>query len=522
MAARTRWSFTSASLVTVARELPIVARARRAEGVAIVDDAGEHGYDALLERSAALAADLLDGRPDLDEARVAVLGRADAGFVVAQWAVWRAGGVHVPLAVSHPGGELAYALDRVGVSTVIVDNEHASRITDLARERGIRVLQVDAPPASRSVALPAVDPGRRSVIFFTSGTTGRPKGAVWTHRTVERQATMLEAAWGWSPDDTAWAILPLHHVHGAINVVVTALWAGATCRMPGGFDPDETWEAIADGRITVLMAVPTTYVRLIATWEAADAATQTRWSAAAQSLRLMVCGSAALPPSVLDRWEALTGHRLLERYGMTEIGMAISNPLAGDRIAGHVGWPLPGVEVRLVDESGSDVANREPGEILVRGQGLFLEYWDEPAITAQAFADGWFRTGDVAALDPGGYRILGRRDLDIIKTGGYKVSALEIEAAITALPWVEACAVIGLADDEWGQRVAAIVVPANPSEVVSAERLRGELRETLAPYKLPTRAVTAAALPRNVMGKVVKADLAAWFPGAADTATGIR
>jgi malonyl-CoA/methylmalonyl-CoA synthetase len=208
----------------------------------------------------------------------------------------------------------------------------------------------------------------------------------------------------------------------------------------------------------------------------------------------MMSGSAALPKSTLERWRAITGHTLLERYGMTETGMILANPLRGERRPGHVGRPLPGVEVRLVD-----------GEVEVRGPGVFLEYWRRPEETREAFRDGWFRTGDVAVEDEpeGAIRLLGRTSVDIIKTGGYKVSALEIEETLREHPDVSDCAVVGVADEEWGERVTAAVELRSGAHVTPDE-LRAWSRGRLAPYKVPKEIRCVEVLPRNALGKVIK------------------
>jgi len=235
------------------------------------------------------------------------------------------------------------------------------------------------------------------------------------------------------------------------------------------------------------------------------------WSAGASRLRLFVSGSAALPVPVLEEWRAITGHTLLERYGMTEIGMALSNPLQGVRRPGWVGTPLPGVEVRVVNEAGEDVADGAPGELLVRGLGVFREYWARPEATAVAFLDGgWFRTGDVASREEGVYRILGRISVDIIKTGGEKVSALEVEAVLREHPDIADCAIVGLPDPEWGECVAAVVaLRGQPTLTLSG--LRDWARVRLSGPKLPRRLVTVPAMPRNSMGKVVKPELIQLF-----------
>jgi len=205
---------------------------------------------------------------------------------------------------------------------------------------------------------------------------------------------------------------------------------------------------------------------------------------------------------MLERWREITGHTLLERYGMTEIGMALSNPIRGERRPGYVGQPLPDVDIRLVDEGGMPVPEGSPGELEVRGATVFLEYWQRPDETREAFRDGWFRTGDVAVLEQGSYRLLGRTSVDIIKTGGYKVSALEIEGALREHPAVADCAVIGEPDEEWGERVTALV-ELEADRTLTLDQLHAWIKPRLAPYKVP-RALRCGPLPRNAMGKVVK------------------
>jgi malonyl-CoA/methylmalonyl-CoA synthetase len=317
------------------------------------------------------------------------------------------------------------------------------------------------------------------------------------------QVAALVDAWRWSADDRTLLCLPLHHVHGIVNVVSCALWSGALCEMLPRFDADSVWERIASGSLTLFMAVPTIYIKLISAWEAASPQRRAVFSQSCARLRLMVSGSAALPVSTLNRWQEISGHTLLERYGMTEIGMALSNPLEGERVPGSVGAPLPGVEVQLVDEQGETVASDFPGEIEVRGPSVFKEYWGKPEVTQQSFRRGWFRTGDVAVLEKGRYRILGRMNIDILKTGGHKVSALEVEEQLREHPAVAECAVVGLPDPVWGERVAAAVA-LREGEVLNLENLRGWAKERLAFHKIPSRLLIVDALPRNAMGKVTK------------------
>jgi malonyl-CoA/methylmalonyl-CoA synthetase len=224
----------------------------------------------------------------------------------------------------------------------------------------------------------------------------------------------------------------------------------------------------------------------------------------------MVSGSAALPVTTLERWREVTGHGLLERYGMTEIGMALSNPLDGERRAGTVGLPLPGVEVRLTDDDGNAVATGDAGEIQVRGPGVFAEYWRRPEATEKAFCDGWFLTGDLAVVENGRYRILGRSSVDIIKSGGEKISALEIEEILRTHPQIVDCAVVGVDDPEWGQRVVAAVVSASGHHI-DGNDLREWAKARLAAHKVPKDVRTVRELPRNPMGKVLKPDVARMF-----------
>jgi malonyl-CoA/methylmalonyl-CoA synthetase len=485
---------------------PLIARAAAwPDRTALAGRDGTARYGRLLEASRAAAAVLLDGRPDLEEARVVFLLPPGIRHVDTQWGIWRAGGIAVPLSHSQAPAEWDYIIGDTRAAAVVADAD-ASDLPSIARTHGARFVDVRDLVESRTrpVELPDVAAGRRAMILYTSGTTSRPKGVVTTHRNLEAQITALTGAWAWTADDRILHVLPLNHVHGIVNVLGCALWAGAVCEFLSPFEPDAVWERLAAGGLTLFMAVPTIYAKLLAAWDRAPADVRSKWSRAASGLRLMVSGSAALPVSLLERWKAATGHVLLERYGMTEIGMALSNPLEGERRPGGVGQPLPGVDVRLVDENGGVVEAGTPGEIEVRGDGVFREYWDRPDATRAAFRDGWFRTGDVAVLDAGSYRILGRQSVDIIKTGGYKVSALEIEEVLRQHPDIRECAVVGVDDDEWGERVAVAIVPRTGAGPTS-DALRAWAAGRLATYKLPTRVASVGDLPRNAMGKVVKA-----------------
>jgi malonyl-CoA/methylmalonyl-CoA synthetase len=270
------------------------------------------------------------------------------------------------------------------------------------------------------------------------------------------------------------------------------------------------WERLSSGEVTVFTAVPTIYSRLIGSWEAASPDVQRDRSDHVRGLRLMMSGSAALPVHMLERWREITGHTLLERYGMTEIGMSLSNPLDGTRRPGTVGVPLPGVDVHLVDEEGIEVSAGQPGEVEVQGASVFREYWQRPDETKTAFRNGWFRTGDMAVVEDGFYRLLGRTSVDIIKTGGFKVSALEIEEVLRTHPAIAECAVVGTPDDEWGERVST-AVELRPGTTLALDALQAWSKPRLAPYKIPRALKRVDALPRNAMGKVVKPDVARLF-----------
>jgi malonyl-CoA/methylmalonyl-CoA synthetase len=494
-----------------APELPIVARARgHGARTAVVAPEGTFSYAQLLDASAGVAAALLDGAADLGEARVAFLAPPGWVYAAVQWGIWRAGGIAVPLAVSHPPAELEYVVHDADASIVVAHPDFAESLRPIAERNGRRYVATADALAAQPGALPAVDEARRAMVVYTSGTTGRPKGVVSTHATLRAQITSLVQAWAWTADDRTLLVLPLHHVHGIVNVLACALWAGATCEILPRFDAGETWRAIGSGRLTLFMAVPTVYGRLIAAYDAAEAEERVRMSAGCAAMRLMVSGSAALPVRTLERWREISGHVLLERYGMTEIGMALGNPLHGERRPGFVGVPLPGVEARLVDDDGAEVEPGTPGEVEIRGPSVFLEYWRRPEATAEAFRDGWFRTGDVGVAEGGYWRLLGRRSVDIIKTGGFKVSALEIEEVLRTHPEIGECAVVGVEDAEWGERVCVAAEVAEDS-ALTLEALQAWARGHLAPYKLPRALRRVEALPRNAMGKVVKPDVAKLF-----------
>jgi malonyl-CoA/methylmalonyl-CoA synthetase len=491
-------------------DLPLIQHARsHGNRTAVIAKDGTFTYGDLLDASECRAAHLLGGRADLEEARVAFLVPPSFEYVATQWGIWRAGGVAVPLAVSHPATELRHVIADADASVIITDPnlEETARDAIDSPERHLTSTKEFCEPAHAT--LPKLDEARRAMMVYTSGTTGKPRGVVTTHANINAQVTSLIDAWGWRQDDHVLLALPLHHVHGIISVVTCAMWAGACCEMLPTFDADEVWDRFVESHPTLFMAVPTIYRRLIKAWEAASSDRQAVMSDACRSMRLHVSGSAALAVPVLERWHDITGHTLLERYGMTEIGMGLTNPLHGERKPGRVGTPFPGVDVRLVDDDGHEPSPGSPGEIEVRGPTVFLEYWRLPDETASAFRDGWFATGDIGVVEDGSYRLLGRKSVDIINTAGYKVSALEIEEVLRAHPLIDECAVVGVGDPDLGERVCAAVEWTGADEL-TLDALRDWARDRLAPYKIP-RDLREAKLPRNAMGKVMKVELAALF-----------
>lgn len=487
------------------QSIPLIARAQlHSERVAIRSSVGDCRYQELLDRSEVLAQVLLDGRSDLQQARVAVLIPASVDYVIAQWAVWRAGGIFLPLSVSATMTEWEYALTDAGAEFLIASRETEPQVAKLCQSLNLRVLNCEDAVAVSAIPLPHIEGNRPAMILYTSGTTNKPKGVVTTHANIQAQIESLIEAWEWQASDRIPLFLPLHHIHGIINVLSCALWSGAEVEIFGKFDHALILNRIAANAYTLFMAVPTIYVKLLEVLAQLKGEPRNAVTSAFGRLRLMVSGSAALPAPVHQAWYEATGQKLLERYGMTEIGMALSNPYHGERRPGYVGQPLPGVEVRLKSESGEIIqAEGQPGEIQVRGSTVFREYWNRAEVSAAAFDGDWFRTGDMATIEDGYYRIMGRLSVDIIKSGGYKLSALEIEAVLLEHPSIQQCAVLGLEDPTWGEVVAVAIVLAEPNSL-SADDLKAWCRERLSAYKIPKRILFVDNLPRNAMGKVTK------------------
>jgi malonyl-CoA/methylmalonyl-CoA synthetase len=420
----------------------------RAPGGSIVDQRGEISLHEVLDRASRVAS-TLRGR------RIAVMAEPSRDFVVGVLAVMWSGASAVVLSPLHPPAEIAAACRRAGVEHVL------------------STLSESAP-----CALP--DPTSDALLLFTSGTTAAPKGVRLTHHNLWAHARVLHEAWQWSPDDHLIHALPLHHLHGLGTALFTALAAGARVELLPRFDPELVIHAI--GERSVWMAVPTMIARMVP-------------SPALLRLRLVTNGSAGLPRVLSDRFAEMAGARPVERFGMTETGVVTTQSLL-HREPGNCGRAVPGMDVRIVDD-----------EIQVRGDGVFPGYDGEPPI------EGWFATGDSGALNANGELFVhGRISVDVLKSGGYKLSALEIEGAIREHPLVDEVAVVGIPDVEWGDRVTAAIVARAGLDVAE---LRAFLRDRLAPYKVPKDFVLCSELPRNSIGKVVKPALISRIAGAA-------
>eukprot|EP00730_Choanoeca_flexa_P014771 TRINITY_DN6579_c0_g1_i1.p1 TRINITY_DN6579_c0_g1~~TRINITY_DN6579_c0_g1_i1.p1 ORF type:complete len:581 (+),score=138.88 TRINITY_DN6579_c0_g1_i1:24-1745(+) len=518
---------------------------------AIIDQAPNKAvsYGTIKQQSVAVAHELLTTVGTNE--RVGFLVTPDSTWVSTILGCWLSNNTAVPLCNKHSLSELDYVLTDSHAAAIVTDHaytNHAENACDQASVPSLihteplfdKAAEVDVQRALNG--LPRVTADDDALVIYTSGTTSKPKGVLTTHATVNHQIASLHRAWQWTPEDVIMNVLPLHHIHGVVNVVLSAITQGATVEMCQGFDAKYTFDRLAglqspscDSRpLSIFMAVPTVYSKLLKQYDERSEQDQAEFSAGTQALRLIVSGSAALPQTVFERCKAVTGHALLERYGMTEIGMALGNPYNGPRVPGCVGQPFDQVQVKmeldngtvlydnracnadamvqLVAPDGSTTTTDEglhEGALLIKGPNVFKEYINKPEATVAEFDDeGYFKTGDVARYDGelDTYAILGRASADIIKSGGYKLSALEIERYILEHPNVGEVAVVGVDDDEWGQRVAAVVVRKS-QDTLELDALRAFLKEKMSGYKLPTILKVLDEIPKNAMGKVNKKSL---------------
>ncbi|ALO93612.1 Acyl-CoA synthetase [Streptomyces hygroscopicus subsp. limoneus] len=430
--------------------------------------------------------------------RVAVWATAELETAVAVTGALLAGVAAVPLNPKSGEKELAHILSDSAPSLVLAapGTELPSVFGGLAR------IDVDVS-ATGAVPPERASDGDPALVVYTSGTTGPPKGAVLPRRALATTLDALADAWGWTGDDVLVHGLPLFHVHGLVLGVLGPLRRGGSVRHLGRFSPQGVARELKAGA-TMVFGVPTMYHRIA---EALPG--DPELAEALAGARLLVSGSAALPVHDHERIAAATGRRVIERYGMTETLMNTSVRADGQARAGTVGVPLPGVELRLVEEDGTEITaydGESVGEIQVRGPNLFTEYLNRPDATAAAFtADGWFRTGDMAVRESDGYvRIVGRKATDLIKSGGYKIGAGEIENALLEHPGVREAAVTGEPDADLGERIVAWIVPADAASPPGAEELADHVARRLAPHKRPRVVRYLQALPRNDMGKIMK------------------
>ncbi|WP_330177373.1 acyl-CoA synthetase [Streptomyces sp. NBC_01498] len=435
--------------------------------------------------------------------RVAVWATPTLGTAVGVVAALLAGVPVVPVNPRTGERELTHIVTDSSPTLVLAESaaELPPVFTGLARVDTDVPATVDTTTAAP--ALPAEPPPESpALIVYTSGTTGPPKGVVLPRRAVAATLDALEDAWQWTEDDVLVHALPLFHVHGLILGILGPLRRGGSVRHLGRFSTDGVARELSSGA-TMLFGVPTMYHRL-----AEALADDPALAEALKGARLLVSGSAALPVHDHERIAAATGRRVVERYGMTETLMNTSVRADGEPRAGTVGVPLAGVDLRLVDESGAEITVYDPetvGEIQVRGPNLFTEYLNRPDATDAAFDGGWFRTGDMAVRDPDGYvRIVGRKATDLIKSGGYKIGAGEIENVLLEHPGVREAAVTGEPDDDLGERIVAWIVPAQAESPPSAEELAAHVGAQLASHKRPRTVRYLDALPRNDMGKIMK------------------
>lgn len=422
-----------------------------------------------------------------------------------------AGGIFLPLNTAYTGPEVAYFVGDAAPRVVVCDPARLEEISAVAG--GANVLTLDAAGqgslrdlADRQGGFEAVarEPGDLAAILYTSGTTGRSKGAMLSHDNLSSNSLMLREYWRFTAEDVLIHALPIFHTHGLFVATNVALFAGAQVVFLPGFNADAILEAMPNA--TALMGVPTFYTRLLAD----DRLTQER----AANMRLFISGSAPLLVDTHEQWEARTGHRILERYGMTETNMSTSNPYDGERRAGTVGFPLPGVEARVMQD-GAEVSAGEIGVLEVRGPNVFQGYWQMPEKTAEELKpDGWFITGDMAKIDTDGYVTIVGREKDLVITGGFNVYPKEIESLIDDLPGVLESAVIGVPHPDFGEAVVAVVVPEG--EGTSADAIHSALSGQLARFKQPKQVILLEALPRNTMGKVQKKALREEYAGLFD------
>ncbi|MFK7805301.1 MAG: AMP-binding protein [Anaerolineae bacterium] len=435
-------------------------------------------------------------------------------FIYLHLATMRLGAISLPLNPGYPARELSYFLNDAEPCLFFAFAADQEKLEPIVAEcRSIqKMFLLDGSTADfadimgqehvkLNVPLPQ-NADDTALILYSSGTTGQPKGVQLTHGNLTANSAGLQTAWGWQEDDVLLHVLPIYHGHGLPVALYGALYAGATTIMMPKFEPKQALSLMVQKRCTVFMAVPTIHKRLVEFEHAADFDLS--------HMRLLTSGSDRLPDDVNIKFQQIFGHQLLERYGMTETMMNLSNPLEGERRVGSVGLPLPQVEVRIVNpESEEPLPDGEVGEVQVRGPHVFKGYWRMESKTAESFAPGqWLRTGDLGMREPDGYFTLKGRSKDLIITGGLNVYPPEVEFVLAEHPAVLTSAVVGCPDDDWGEKITAVII-LRDGYAPSEKNIMDYCREKLAAYKIPRRVLFVDELPRNSIGKVQKARLRA-------------
>ncbi|CAG9859455.1 unnamed protein product [Phyllotreta striolata] len=490
--------------------------------------------------------------------RVAFMCSNDVNYVISLWAIWLSGQIAVPLSSLHPKNALLYYANDCQSKLLLSSPEYVELMKSVSTNTGTTLHVLDDKLslncAQKNYNTQADLEGglplnfyndSNALILYTSGTTGSPKGVVVSHKNLQYSITTLLDAWKWSPNDVILHTLPLHHVHGTVNALLCPLYVGAKVIMLKKFNANTVWSFLLgvganpeDRKTTIYMGVPTIYYNLIDEYHKVfkdDPKMVEHIRVTLKNrIRLMVSGSAPMPATIHDKWLKISGHNLLHRYGMTECGMVLSQEYDSERFPGTVGVPLPGVSVRFAEEAapkqepkivlestnidGKVVFNKKDpkpsegnlkGELLVKGDGVFKEYYNLPEATRKEFTeDGWFKTGDICEYDEDvkQFRILGRKSVDIIKMGGYKLSALQIEGKLVLHPDIKECAVFGVEDEKWGQRVAALIV-TKPDKEVTLDGIREWAADKMPGYWVPSIIKSVKEIPKNAMGKVNKKQL---------------
>ncbi|MBS1659001.1 MAG: AMP-binding protein [Bacteroidetes bacterium] len=435
--------------------------------------------------------------------RVALFTPSSISLVISFLGILRNGSIVIPVNPQFREHELLHMLSDSGAKAVVTDSEHAAFIDAIKSQLPclkeiILIEELKDMDAWHQVAQESrekLEADDRVAIFYTSGTTGKPKGAALSHRNIITNLDALEKIWEWTERDVLLHTLPLYHVHGLLIALLGSLLVGNKIILRKKFEAADALYTISEKHITLFMGVPTMYFRMAECGIVSDLS----------SMRLFISGSAPLTKDLFQRFRQRFGFEILERAGMTETLMNFSNTINGNRIPGSVGFPLPGVEVKILDDELQECSPGESGEIAVRGPNVFSGYWQNAEATARSFYDGWFLTGDIGKVDDEGRVFIHSRKKDVIKSGGILIFPHEVEEVIESMPQVKECAVIGIPDDEFGEVIKACVVLND--EATSPEQIMNHCKKHLASYKKPRQVEFFPVLPKNHMGKILKEEL---------------